>query len=497
MHKGYFRYLLHHYRAASIFFLVSSLIVAIAMNSGNLDGNPEYSAPLYSSSMMYSFVLMLVLTFILPVLLFSFVQKRNSSDLFLSLPVSRKQMLITTEVYAFILLSLMSVLAFVTGWIMTGMMASFTQILLLILASMFFLGVMLSVNTAFFLTADSTFDGIVMMLAYTVLPLVLAGALQAYCDATVAGYGNVSSLAAGNAIYVSPFMMSFGSIHALVNRITGSMILFSFEIMPAYYILCAVYGVLAWLALQRSFVKRQSERAGRISDSIMAYPFIIHAYFFLCTLMIFASPADKLLLLALLMIVYIAACFVYQRSFRFTKNMIILCTAFILASFLLVQLGMHTRGFGMADNYAIGGKGGIVYEYYSFRMDSYNGSGDVSFTASLSPEDIQKHPEVIEILEKQRKAMIDEFYESDVSLDDVSSWQGTLYVTNYEDNKDRVNFVNAGSPGVTQYAYHTAQGISMQDLVEINKAVNVQITGINGIQYDLDEYVKDHPEILN
>lgn len=497
MHKGYFRYLLHHYRAASIFFLVSSLIVAIAMNSGHLDENPEYSAPLYSSSMMYSFVLTLVLTFILPVLLFSFVQKRNSSDLFLPLPVSRKQMLVTTELYAFILLSLMSVLAFVTGWILTGMMVSFTKILLLILAGMFFLAMMLLVNTAFFLTANSTFDGIVMMLAYTVLPLVLAGALQACGDAAIAGYSSLNSISAGNAIYVSPFAMSFGSIHAIVNRITGNIGIFRFDIRPAYCILCGVYGVLAWLALERSFVKRQSERAGRISDNVMAYPFIIHAYFFLCTLMIFSSDTDRLLMVLLLLIVYLAACFVYQRSFRFTKNMIILCASFILASFLLVQLGMHTRGFGMADRYSVGGKGGVRYEYYSFQLDSYNGSGDITFTASLSPEDMQKHPEVVEILEKQRHAMIDEFYESDVSLNDLSRLQGTLYVTNYEDNKDRVDDVSAGSPGVTQFAYHTAKGISMQDLMEIDKVVTVKITGINGFQYDLDDYVKDHPEILN
>lgn len=488
MNKHYFRWLLSKYLAAVIFCLLVSLIFAISMNSGKLDSSQADSLKLYASSLSSGFAMCLLAAYVLPVVLFAFVHKRSSADLFFALPVKRKDMLFTNLLFAFCVTSLMLVIEALTGWFMRGIgLITFGHVLLLILVGCILLAAVLMVNMAFFLSANGTFDGIVMMLAYSLLPVFAAGLIQIFTENIIAGatFESYQSLQQ-KAVYLSPVGMSYEFFRELLWKFTGY---HSYLLTPissiswSYFITVLVWCVVAWFSLQYSFVKRRSERAGHISDNFFAYPLVIHIYLFMALLAIWCASASHLLLTSLMLVVYIAAIFVYHRTFSISPRTILTYAVIALVCCGIAKAGMATKGFGLAEKYPLGGDGGIGYEY-----STGDESKDVGFSLYLSKEEMVQYGDIVALLEDCRKDSIAWFYEPDRRYDD-SMYLSNLNVYDYPlQNQNHTKYSG-------RYSYDCRKVLNVEELKKINEITPVVVFDYNtGSEESLEEYLEKHPD---
>ena len=263
MNKSWFRYLFRNYRIPVIFFAVVFFgISAIPLiSSGNIHND-------YMGSVEVMTVLAGMMTYILPVILFAFVHNRRSSDQLLALPLSRSEQLITNMAFAFTVIFGSFLLTSVLLWLINAIHAvSVTELLVIIGQEAFFTLTLLVIHTFWFLIANNTFDGIVMIGSWTCLPLLFLGVISSFVSNTVAG-GNFSDTG-GIAMWLSPLAMN---IHNLNFALAASDVFYNW----GYTAVTAIYAIAACYGLYSQFVKRKSERAGQLSDHPLAYRLIIN-----------------------------------------------------------------------------------------------------------------------------------------------------------------------------------------------------------------------------
>ena len=100
INKNYFKYLFKSKIIAWVFFGI--MFIAISMSSFLTPGNE--AADCFRVTTITSLVLSIIMSFALPVFLFSFVHRKRSCDMYFSLPIDRKELLITTITFSFVLI---------------------------------------------------------------------------------------------------------------------------------------------------------------------------------------------------------------------------------------------------------------------------------------------------------------------------------------------------------------------------------------------------------
>ena len=119
-----------------------------------------------------SIILAIILSFVLPLFFFSFAQKKKAADSYLSLPLSRTDLLNGT------LLSVIaiSIIAITPGCIISMVLASQPELLMVFKLYLCLIVLIIGleiINSLFYLIAYNVFDGVVMTLAYTFMPFIL------------------------------------------------------------------------------------------------------------------------------------------------------------------------------------------------------------------------------------------------------------------------------------------------------------------------------------
>ncbi|MBR0478625.1 MAG: hypothetical protein IJJ24_05965 [Solobacterium sp.] len=96
MNRKYLEYLIKQRKTACLFF--GLLVCAISLSPFITRSIDSWVINL-NTTMETAFVLGTVFTFVLPAVLLAWVHRRRSADLYLALPVKRKDLLITTTVF--------------------------------------------------------------------------------------------------------------------------------------------------------------------------------------------------------------------------------------------------------------------------------------------------------------------------------------------------------------------------------------------------------------
>ena len=189
MSKDYFKYLVRNRKLLIGFFFVLYLVISLFLF--RIGRGQE----VFCSIVMTSMILSLGMTFVLPVLLFSFAQRRSSADVYFALPVSRKQMRLTSLLFAFVLCYGYFLITTLIAWMFCGIGAVRLFHLALILVFFAFVcAAMLTINSFLYLIGNNIPDGIIILAAYTMFPLFAAVAEDLI----------VTNIIAGNMILVNP-----------------------------------------------------------------------------------------------------------------------------------------------------------------------------------------------------------------------------------------------------------------------------------------------------
>ena len=462
--KEYFTYLLKSKKYLLIFILLIAFLNAVGSGKNEI-------------GMIIQGFLCVVLTYLIPCNVFSYVHDKKAVDTYFSIPVSRKAMLVTGIVFCAATAYMPFVITFSFFAVAEGIgILSYALALIKILLVAFTLVVF---NTCLYLIGNNAFDGVVMIGAYTVLPAVLLTALEIFADSYIAGHGFDMSFVA----YLSPIAISTDLFFDLFE---SSMI--DIHNIPALIL----YLVVSAYLLYKQYVDRAVERASTPSTKIYSYPLVIYLYVFLILLMISSSfnygyssfkdfISDIFIVYLMLFVVYVVAYFVYKRKLYFSYK---LPLVFIIAALLTTGFSFaarSTKGFGLANAYDHNDRLGqyILYSYADYipseitealkeieGADAYDTYLNVVVSANENKGDNTLKRQISDssmaLFEKYRKSGIAYFY----------SGQREGQSTN----------LNVISSNGNHYYYGIKEGIAYSDMLEFAKdpAVSVIINNNSG-----------------
>lgn len=495
MNKNYWNYLLKNNRNSLIFIGIADLLLMAAILFSYYDTHftmAQVRAALIGVSVMSG-----ILTFTLPVRLFRHVHDKKAVDTFFQLNVSREDMLHTT--LAFIALAVIAPFVLGCGVLMIyslihygGLGINYPLFMGMVIPS--FIGLILF-HSWIFLLANSTFDGIVMIGAYTFLPLLLLMVLNAVIDAVI--YAYYPSLD-----WVGYLSLTFTTVTQGINILTRDFFHVDSSI-PLWLICIAAHAVIGYLGLRKEYVQRKLERAETLSNHPLAYPLIMNLY--ALALILVSSTAfhgtvkslsPVIIQYVLIFILYIIANFVYKRKIQVTKESVIFFVAAILISLLFTGAAYKTKGFHLSEKFnrhpdAVSAS---LYGDYHGSVDArlrevldQKGYDWSSLSVFVDYNDKVKKSEDYEgflnVLNELRLRSIDEYY----TKKDAREYSGYLRIT--EADKEKRTEKN--------YTYNIAPAtlVDYDLLLRFNKYadVNLQMYNVKDMTYEtvsLDSLLK-------
>lgn len=461
--KAYFNYLLKSKKYLLLFIFLITLLFVFT--------NKEIKDALTIQS-----VLCVGLCYFLPVYLFSYIHNKKAVDTFFSIPVSRKAMLITGLIFAILVAYIPTVLVTII-YLIKGSFGFIS--IAYIFGLLIGIASLITFNTLIYSIANNVLDGVIMIAAYSCLPIGIYVVLSTIASSYIAGFGSYNF---DFVAYVSP-------VSQLVMFITGI-----FNKTINYLISLFVILVISFVLLYKSYKNRMVERADSQSTGFFAYPFIIHIYLCMCLFLISAFNdytyaniiqflKNNLIAYVALFGVYVAAHFIYKRKLFISYKLPLIFIVLMLLSILINSAFKQTQGFGLSQMYLKNDYYG-QYNYNSYYYNEYDqklvdnfeekvGYKLTNYNVSVSANNyearnnrLKLEEETIELFEKIRQEGINNFYNSTDS-------KASLMVNSYVGNISQY------------YSYGLPRTLTYDELLTLAKDKNVSVI----IYTEYGEYV--------
>ena len=482
MNKSYFRFLVRYHRVPLVFFFIFYMTIALSsfMTGPSLYAPDHGMNSILSSTFTACMVMSVLLTFGIPIYLFTWMHTKKSCDVYGALPYTRKEMLITSMTAAF----LVCFGFFFLGTIIPAIIGLahgelYLSGYLIALAEMA-LGsaVLLLFNTGLYLVANNALDGVVMLGAYHFLPVMIMLTAGNVFSSLVAG---LSTPDLEKISWLSP-VYTTGSLvgSAISDALPGNLnVLGQDSLLPRTLILIG-FLLVSILLLKANYLDRRLERAEQLSDNTLAYPLVIRIYTALCLLILAAGTFRgdvEFMMFILIFAAFLVSQFVYRRTIRPSWKMIIQFLILTASAFAIAGIGWQTKGFFMAER-PIDYSNAQSISYYTWNDDD---EGSVTLEIDLKVDD--SDTKAAEMLDKLRQKSIDEFYggreEQEDDLENQFSSYGTLSIETDE--------------GSWTYDINAADALSIDDLCTLAKYGTLSIDQYSyssGMEKELtlDEY---------
>ena len=488
MNKKYLTWLLRERRIVLIFFLL--MYIAVSWSSLLSGSVPRIER--WGSITVTADWLSCILMFVLPAVTFAFVHDRRSTDVYFALPVSRREQCISSIVFSAGTNYLYWLFSNLAAWLVFGTgTVSAVHFLLMAGHALLWITAGTVMNAMFFLLANNLFDGAVMVAAWNFFPAAVYLAVSSCRENLIAG----ASYITGNIDFswLSALSSGFRNQYALTDiarEVTEAADAFSW----LYFLAMLVLAVLGCIGLHAHFVQRKTERAGMISDEIMAYPVVIHVYMILSMVSIASGFAfnlsESIFLWLVLLVIYVTAMFVYKRRIALSPGNLAAYIGTTVLSLALTFAAVHTKGFGIPASFRPLEKQYTAYSYYF--SCSGNDLGAVSdfaknedyvqvrFFLSVDETEKKRCAPVLEILERNRMANIDAYYQHH---DDLH--EGTMEVLSYDQHVSST--VSSYREPDARYSVYIP--LNEEELKQINEFTRVLVDTFEG-EISLDDFLK-------
>lgn len=491
MNRKYLKYLIRSRRVLLIFLFVMFLGIGL---TPFLDYSYNSRSTVFSSSVTISLILSCILAYFLPIYLFHFIHKKRSVDMYLAMPIKRSEILNTNLLFSFSMLMIFFTAPTLTALLLTSGVAYFGSYLLLLLMFAIFMAALLVVNTLWFLVANNTFDGVIMIAAYTGIPILVYALVVSYVNTIVAGSPTVN---VDIGVYFSPLALGAVNVSSLLSWIQGQMDTYtgSYTLEAAqllkYTAFLVGYMIVGLIGLKYHFISRRAERAEQLSDERFAYPLIINLYMFgvLFVLALYNVQYDDMtsfiLFYLILLFIYIAATFVYKRKIYIDLKMVMRYVMATVVTIAFASIAWNTKNFRIKDMYSVENQYQTLISYYGSEYDDDGDSVSYSFNLNVTQDEMNYYAAVLDIIEDYRNELIDEYYEESDWLLSESDLYGSLTFSSY----DSADIYTDG-----RNYYSDELVLSMEELKQINEYVVVTVDVYqNDVweEYTLDEYLEE------
>ena len=354
--REYFKYLLRSKRYLLLFIFITTLL--------NVFGTTNRQV-----SLIVEAVTVTALSFVIPVIVFYHVHDRKAVDAYFSLPASRRAMLVSGLLFSILVIYIPLAMSII-GYALHRSLG-FAVLIGALMEALLACTVMTVFNLGIYLLANNLIDGVIMMGAYSFMPLAIYAIINNFFYSYVAGLNYIDLKAIS---YISPVYMSFDM---LIKMISEAKVTFDY-----IFVLLLFAGVFYYI-LRRSYVMRKAERAESRSNGFFCYPFVILAYVVMSLFMIstiygvdatvYSNLTDfikkSFILYLLLFAAYVTAYFVYRRKLYFSYKLPVFYITMMIVSLCFASICRTSRGFGFYDLYRKAE--GNDYVSISFWADEY------------------------------------------------------------------------------------------------------------------------------
>lgn len=508
MSRNYLKYLFKSKKSLCVVVIVLYILFFVTSIVSNGDALERFV-----DSLLSNFIITGLLTYILIPICFSFIHNKKAVDTYFSLPVTRKQMIITSLFFIdivilipFIVLSFVSFMIGIANHLITSLVLYIAFELIIVIGVI----VITLFNTSLFIEANNTFDGIVMILAYELLPFVILIATEVFQTYLIAGFRPIENTRILSCISLpsSIVLTAIPKIDLIIEGLGNGVNEFKAALPSLKFIICIVWHILVSLIIvRRNFIERKVERAENVSDRFFSYPFVIYAYTLLLVLMVtlssFNDRGDFVVLIVVIFVCYMIGKFIYRRSISIKPKDVIYYFIVVVLAFVLILVSNKTKGFGLSYAYDHNPKN-IAFEYQLYNFDNndeeivnlikkaYPNATYVSIMidGAISKKAMANSKDVIELLETKRLAAINNYYDINNHED-----AALLITTNYEEKANVKGSMTSYYLDAKDYSrYYSAPYLSLD---EINLLNNHNFNIVFSIEDDNDYYAINYSDLLN
>lgn len=430
--EGYRKWLLDHWKTALIFFGILYLFITQAALIYS-----ESSAIGFRSSVYCGLAMSAMIAYGLPLFEFNFVHTRKGADVYFALPVSRQRMLaenilfaVTTSAGYFIVSALISYI----GTVLQGSGAVRLSVVLAICVYMlFFITTLVCFNSVLFLLGNNTVDGLIILAAYSFLPLLAFGVTDSYARAMFPDFAGFVDSPVPNLL--SPLLTGILDINAMLELSDGGT---GFTGVVWYHpVVLALFLALSAFGLHRQFVCRKSERAEHVSDGFFSYPLVISVYTAAAVLMIVLSEVGQnesrsilwtAIWCAVVFALYVIATFIYRRKIRITFRSVLFFAVTLACCVLFSAVSFKTHSYGFGDRLPELNSPYLSIRYMSYvRKDDLGalalendgtatvGTENINLNITVKTSSLDEYPNLKENILAVWKQGIEDFYSDDES----------------------------------------------------------------------------------
>lgn len=483
MNKTYLKYLFKSKKSLCIASVILYLLVYITC-----------FVSLNESKALLSFVgisvVLGLLAYLYVPLTFNYVHSKKAVDSYFSLPVSRKEMLITSQTFIDIVVLIPYIILSIISFILEGMKGHLNSpiyaALMLLVA---IIGVIVTVMfvTSVFLEANSTFDGIVLIAAYSLMPLLLLIFIGSFQENYIAGFEpiNVERITSIVSLPTSIIWTEADLAGCLVSNIEHISIITIIN----FVISIIGHSIVGLIGLKRNYIERKMERAETISNRFFSYPFVIYAYtfgiLFLLTESYYTSFQTGFIIIYLIVfILFSISIFVYNRKIKLRLHDILFFILTIALSLGFSFAAYKTKGFGISNTYKTN-YSNIAVEARYWGWDNYE-SDEISklikekyptsnlyeYTIDMVVKRNHANDEAIQIIENKRKEAIEKFYDPNREM---LPYTNSLLLSPDCDEQDFIkgNYVQNSKKDMSFFMYNN---FTIDELKKINEVADIYIS---------------------
>ena len=251
---------------------------------------------------------MAILTFIVPILIYSFKMNKRGVDGYYSLPIKREKLYLAKTVIGLALIFIPFTVAYWLGFLtLLGRQGNPYEMAWYVPAYFGYLGLgvlLFGFNAFIFTRANKIGDGVVFMLSYALIASLILSYVEKLFDLQISWR-------------IQEGFYSWGGLSAfdtmMSDLIQGESI--ANEVSFGTYIYNIITGVLGYVLLFFSVSFEKAENAEQVSDSWFGYRTLIPIYM----AFLFAGGEQSTLSYCIILVMGLIATIVYQRKFKFSQ----------------------------------------------------------------------------------------------------------------------------------------------------------------------------------
>ena len=343
MNRQYFNYLLRKDKNVNIVITLLLFILMPVMAVILVNPNEAYFSldPYHTAFAIF----LLVLTYIMPVVNFSYLHSKRAVDTYMQLPLTKGEVFITRFLYTgaqiFVPWAVNFLLAHLV-FVFHGYadLISIAHLIFVLGMGFLFTFALVSFNTFISQKCNNLIDSMIVVLMYHLL-----------CGAVISGvYLFISTnLFSVNVEY--DFLNFLSPDYDIVSVMTITGALNCDKVVAAIssreFLFAMAMGVVSFMLALHDIKNRVSERAEMNTDSYFCYPLIIVSFSFIILLQYNIFYSAYSIMLIVTFVFYMIGIFIYKRDVRFRVKYVLLFLVMVLLSNLFTMVFFRTHGFNI------------------------------------------------------------------------------------------------------------------------------------------------------